>query len=66
MAMNLRQLEARIRQLHALDRNAAEMYSAMVALAPDKETKSILETIAREEAQHMLYSKQILQLLGCE
>lgn len=66
MAMDLRQLEARIRQLYALDRNAAEIYSSLPALAPDAETKFALENLAREEVQHMLYSKQILELLGCE
>ena len=66
MTMDLRQLEARIRQLYALDRNALEMYSSMSVLEQDENIKSVLVTLSREEARHMQYSKEILQLLGCE
>jgi len=66
MSVNLREFEARLRQLYALDRNAAEMYASISALAPDQETKVVVDGLAREEAQHMLLSKQILKLLGCE
>jgi len=64
MKDKLRELEARIRQLHALDLNAVDICTALVPLAPDRETRTLLENIARDEARHVDAHLQILKMLG--
>lgn len=64
MDKTTRILEGRLRQLHALDRNALEIYSGLARVAPDPETAETLRRIAADEARHVRHCKRILTLLG--
>ena len=66
MGISIREFEARIRQLYALDRNASEIYSSLAELATDSEVKKIISDIARQEIGHMAASNEILKLIGCK
>jgi rubrerythrin len=62
--MSKSELEARIRQLLAIDKNAADIYQDLADLVPDVKMKADLRKIASEERGHVAISKKILSLLG--
>jgi rubrerythrin len=58
------ELEARVRQLLAVDKNAAEIYQDLAALVPDEKMKLKFRRLAMEEQGHVAMSQKILSLLG--
>lgn len=57
-------LVARIRQLLAVDRNAAVIYTELAKMAEDKTVIETLKQIAKDESHHVAVSLQLLKLLG--
>jgi len=58
------ELEARVRQLLAIDKNAAEIYQDLANVVPDEKMKTIFRRLAKEEQGHVAMSQKILSLLG--
>lgn len=57
------ELEARVRQLLAIDKNASEIYQDLAKLVPDEKMKRDFRRLAREEQEHVAMSQKILSLL---
>lgn len=54
----------RIRQLLAVDRNAALIYTELAKMTKDEAVKGQLQQIARDEGSHVATSLRLLKLLG--
>ncbi|MEW6009339.1 MAG: hypothetical protein AB1629_06880 [Candidatus Omnitrophota bacterium] len=61
--MDKRTLEARIRQLYAIDKNALDVYTDLVENSEDKSIKDRLSQIAEDEKRHIKLSERMLDLL---
>ncbi len=61
--MNAKELEARIRQLLAADRNAFDVYSELAVLALDESSKTLLINIRDDENRHVILLNSLLLLL---
>jgi rubrerythrin len=59
-------LESRIRQLMANDRNAAEIYSFLSKQAEDDDISKQLAALAKEETGHMALDCEVLDLIEKE
>ena len=57
------ELEARVRQLLAVDKNAAEIYQDLANVVPDEKMKTNFRRLAKEEQGHVAMSQKILSLL---
>lgn len=53
----------RLRQLNAADINAVNVYTELVALCPDEDTKKTLQSILDDEYRHVKMGKELLQIL---
>ncbi len=62
----IQNLESRIRQLMANDRNAAEIYSALSKQAEDDDISKKLAALAKEETGHMALDREVLDLIEKE
>ena len=60
---SIRTLEARIRQLRAVDRNALDVYTTLVELCSDQTMREKLSAIAKDEERHILLEEEMLELL---
>lgn len=58
------ELEARVRQLLAIDKNAADIYRELADLVADVKMKATFRKMADEELGHVALSRRILSLLG--
>jgi hypothetical protein len=63
MNRELAQLEARLRQLHAADRNAADIYHDLLKQAPDSGTEDVLRQLAADEARHVALDREMVRVL---
>lgn len=61
--MNIKIFEARIRQVHALDINAFDIYSDLTKLITDKDLKKQIRGIAADEKRHVALTQAILTYL---
>ena len=68
MDEQVRILEARFRQLLALEQNARDIYSDLAANCLDAARSEQLRQIAEDEARHITMEREILELLknSCE
>jgi rubrerythrin len=57
-------LEARIRQLLAIDKNAVDIYTELADLFADELIKTTMRKMAGEERGHVKLGQKILSLLG--
>ena len=62
----IQNLESRIRQLMANDRNAAEIYSFLSKQAEDDDISKKLAALAKEETGHMALDREVLDLIEKE
>ena len=62
--MKKNELEARIRQLLAMDMNAEAVYAELASLFSDDQQKAIFLKIAADEKHHIAYSKAMLKELS--
>jgi rubrerythrin len=62
----IQNLESRIRQLMANDRNAAEIYSFLSKQAVDDDISKRLAALAKVEAGHMALDREVLDLIEKE
>lgn len=58
--MNKKTFIQRIRQLHAMDKNAEDIYKALAQKSEDPRSKDIFSKIAADEARHTKMSLRIL------
>ncbi len=56
-------LAARIRQVHAVDRNAFDIYTDLAKRVEDADLKRLFEEIARDEKKHITLSESLLASL---
>jgi len=61
--MDKKTFTQRIRQLHAMDKNAEDIYKALVQRSEDPLSKDIFSKIAIDETRHTKMSLQILSSL---
>ncbi|MHC4562892.1 MAG: hypothetical protein ACYS8X_08990 [Planctomycetota bacterium] len=63
MQQEVREIEARLRQVRATVRNGLEMYMDLAETCPDPEMSETFLEIARTEARHVTDEKQALSLV---
>ncbi len=63
MDEQIRILEARLRQLLSMERNAREIYTDLANSCSDPATNQQLREIAKDEARHLAMEKEIIELL---
>jgi rubrerythrin len=63
MQQEVKELEARLRQVRATVRNGLEMYMDLADTCPDPEMSETFREIARTEARHVADEKQALLLV---
>lgn len=63
MNQELARLEARMRQLHAADRNAFDIYQDLLNQAPDAQAEAVLRQLAADEARHAALDQEMVRIL---
>lgn len=61
--MDKKIMEARIRQLLALDQNACDIYTRLAGLAQTHKMKTALLALAADEKKHVKVENDILKLV---
>ena len=56
-------LIARIRQIHAADRNALDIYADLAQRCDEPDMKEQLRSIAQDEGRHVALDREMLALL---